>query len=90
LDHSNWTYRSFVFPFFTTDLHNSCRVVNRKTFGSKNRRAEQIRSCLGWGVGIPVGKGCKKVNAVQILCTHVCKWKNDTCWNYSRNVEEGV
>jgi hypothetical protein len=21
---------------------------------------------------------------LQILCTHVCKWKNKTCWNYSR------
>jgi hypothetical protein len=22
---------------------------------------------------------------VEILYTHVCKWINDTCWNYSRN-----
>jgi hypothetical protein len=22
---------------------------------------------------------------VQILCTHVCKWKNETCRKYSRN-----
>jgi hypothetical protein len=21
---------------------------------------------------------------LQILCTHVCKWKNKTWWNYSR------
>jgi hypothetical protein len=26
-----------------------------------------------------VDKGCRKVNMVQILCTHVCKWKNETC-----------
>jgi hypothetical protein len=32
-----------------------------------------------------VGKWYAKVNIVQILCTHVCKWKNDTCLNYSRN-----
>jgi hypothetical protein len=25
-----------------------------------------------------VGKGCRRVNMVQILCTHVCKWKNET------------
>jgi hypothetical protein len=25
-----------------------------------------------------VGKGHERVNIVQILCTHVCKWKNDT------------
>jgi hypothetical protein len=24
-----------------------------------------------------VGKGHGRVNIVQILCTHVCKWKND-------------
>jgi hypothetical protein len=54
----------------------------------------QNRSCLGWGVGTrgrneEVGKGlggwiwC-------MLCTHVCKLKNETCWNYSRNGEGGV
>jgi hypothetical protein len=37
--------------------------------------------------GEEVGKWCGRVNIVQILCTHVFKWKNDTCWNYSRNGE---
>jgi hypothetical protein len=23
-------------------------------------------------------KVCRRVNMVQILCTHVCKWKNET------------
>jgi hypothetical protein len=32
-----------------------------------------------------VRKGCERVNIVKILCIHVCKWKNDTCLNYSRN-----
>jgi hypothetical protein len=32
-----------------------------------------------------VGKGCRKESMVQILCTHVCRWKNETCQNYSRN-----
>jgi hypothetical protein len=27
----------------------------------------------------------KNINVVEILCTHVYKWKNETCWNYSRN-----
>jgi hypothetical protein len=35
--------------------------------------------------GEEVGKGCGRVNIVQILCTHVQKWKNDNCSNYSRN-----
>jgi hypothetical protein len=30
-------------------------------------------------------KGCGRVNKVQILCTHVCTQKNDTCRNYSRS-----
>jgi hypothetical protein len=35
------------------------------------------------GIGVSgaeeeVGKGCRRVNIVQIECTHVCKWKNDT------------
>jgi hypothetical protein len=32
-----------------------------------------------------VGKGCRRVNMVQILCTHACKWKNDACGKYYRN-----
>jgi hypothetical protein len=26
---------------------------------------------------------------MNLPCTHVCKWKNDICWNYSRNWEGG-
>jgi hypothetical protein len=38
-----------------------------------------------------VEKGCRKVNMVQILCTHACKRKKDNCWNYSRNgAEKGI
>jgi hypothetical protein len=37
------------------------------------------------GSGEKVGKGHRRVNMVKILCTHICKWKNDTCSNYSRN-----
>jgi hypothetical protein len=44
----------------------------------ENRRVEQ--ALLGWGEeveisgrGEEVGKGCKRVNMVQILCTHECK-----------------
>jgi hypothetical protein len=48
---------------------------------TENRRAEQV---LPGGVGTSgrgevAEKGCRKVNIVQILCTHVCKWKNETC-----------
>jgi hypothetical protein len=29
--------------------------------------------------GEDVRKVCRRVNKVQILCIHVCKWKNETC-----------
>jgi hypothetical protein len=51
---------------------------------SEKRRTEQF---LSW-VWVPHerrmirGKGCGRVNMVQILCTHVYKWKNEAC---SRN-----
>jgi mannose/cellobiose epimerase-like protein (N-acyl-D-glucosamine 2-epimerase family) len=35
------------------------------------------------------GKGGRRVNMLQKICTHVSKRKNDTCWNYSRNREKG-
>jgi hypothetical protein len=37
-----------------------------------------------------VGKGCGRVNTVQILCTCVCKWKTDTCGNCFKNGGEVV
>jgi hypothetical protein len=27
---------------------------------------------------------------VEILCTNVWKWKNETCWNYSKNGGRGI
>jgi hypothetical protein len=41
---------------------------------------QEGRTCPFWGVdtserGEDVGKGCGRVNMVQILSTHVCKWK---------------
>jgi hypothetical protein len=36
-----------------------------------------------------VGEKGSRVNTVQKICTHVYKCKNDTYWNYSRNLGEG-
>jgi hypothetical protein len=49
-------------------------------------REQEGRISLAWGEGHwyqweEVGKGCGRVNILQILITHVCKWKNDTCCN---------
>jgi hypothetical protein len=55
----------------------------------ESRRAEQV---LPGGVdtngtGEEVGKVCRRVNMVQILCTHVCKQKNETR-NRGRGIKE--
>jgi hypothetical protein len=41
------------------------------------RRREDVRK---WG---------RMVKTVEILRPHICKWKNETCSNYSRNGGEG-
>jgi hypothetical protein len=33
-----------------------------------------------------VGKGDRRMNMVQIMCTHVCKFKNDT-WHQGRGIK---
>jgi hypothetical protein len=41
----------------------------------------------GWylgGCGEDIRKECKRVNMSEV-CTHIWKWKNKTCWNYSKN-----
>jgi hypothetical protein len=53
---------------------------------SENRRAEQSSwgnspfwSVVTSGSGEDVEKGLERLNIVQILYIHVCKWKNETC-----------
>jgi hypothetical protein len=59
--------------------------LNKNAFFSftvlENRRVKQV---LSGGVGTSrrrkeVGKECGRVNMVQKPCTHVYKWKIDTC-----------
>jgi hypothetical protein len=46
----------------------------------ENRRVEQVLlGRVGTSGMEEVGKGYGRVHIVQILCTHVCKWKNETC-----------
>jgi hypothetical protein len=37
------------------------------------------------GTGEDIRKGCRRRSVVEILCTRVCKWKNENFWKYSRN-----
>jgi hypothetical protein len=47
----------------------------------ENKKVKQV---LSWVAGISgrgedIRKGYKRVNMVEILGTHVYKWKNETC-----------
>jgi hypothetical protein len=63
----------------------------------ENRRTEQVLPSGGWGCwhwwegerGGDRERG-RRVNMVQRVYTHVCKYKNDTCQNCSRNGEGGM
>jgi hypothetical protein len=46
----------------------------------ENGRAEQVLpgEADTSGREEEVEKGCRKVNMVLILCTHLCKWKKDS------------
>jgi hypothetical protein len=49
---------------------------------SQNKRAEEVQGGNGDGTvdgGEVVGKGGRKMNILQIMCIHICKYKNDTC-----------
>jgi hypothetical protein len=50
----------------------------------ENRKIKQVLSGVGTsgGVGQDIKKGYRWVNIVEILCSHVCKWKNKICQNF--------
>jgi hypothetical protein len=64
---------------------NQCiAILNKQTFFflQKWKIRGLNRTCLGISTSErweDMGRGCGRVNMVQILCTHVCKWKNETC-----------
>jgi hypothetical protein len=67
-----------------SDETPSIAILNKQNclFSPKtyNKKAKQVL----FGGLVPVGEGrirkrYRRVNMVEILCTHVCKWKNETC-----------
>jgi hypothetical protein len=71
-----------------SSLYSYLKKNKMSLFPQKRWTARQNISCLWIGISgrrENIRKGCKRVNLVEILCTHVQKWKNETCWNYSRN-----
>jgi hypothetical protein len=43
-----------------------------------------------WDWGGYMESGCRRLNMVEILDTHAWNWKNQTCWNYSKNGGKGI
>jgi hypothetical protein len=68
--------RNFLCSYFKKQ---KCHFVSFTKL--ENRRAEHVL-LGGYGIsgrGEEGEKGSGRVNIVQILCTHVCKCRNDTC-----------
>jgi hypothetical protein len=73
-------------------LYSYLKQTNTSFFFFYEIREQEDRTGPVWGAGSSgkredVGRGCKKENMVQILCPHICKWKNDTRSNYSNSGE---
>jgi hypothetical protein len=80
-----WKYHKetiFYIYIYTWKYHKEtpcCHFFFFLSFeNSENGRVEWVlpREVDTNGRGKEVGKGCRRVSMVQILCTHVCKWKN--------------
>jgi hypothetical protein len=90
----------WLYYIYTLKCHRKLPVLlsytNKHVFflsfsKSENKQVEQV---LPGGGGWyqwrqEVGKCCMRMKIAQILCTHVCNWKNETCRNYSRNGGKG-
>jgi hypothetical protein len=63
-------------------------ILNKQMYLFFQNEEQQGKTVPIWGF-IPVAvedmrKGWKKVNIIEILHTHVWKWNNKACWNYSK------
>jgi hypothetical protein len=47
--------------------------------GEQEAKTGPVRGFGTSGTGEDIRKGCKRVNMVEILCTRICKWKNEAC-----------
>jgi hypothetical protein len=60
-------------------------------FKRGNREVKHfLPGCWYQWEGGDIRKGWRRVNVVEILHTHIWNWKNETCWNCSRNGVGGI
>jgi hypothetical protein len=69
-------------------VHKSVLQNNNNTNAAVNMGKQMTGPAWGFGTS-GRGRMCRRMNMVQILCSHVCKWKNDTCWNCCRKRGKG-
>jgi hypothetical protein len=76
-------------PIYTWKCHKETpciAIIKKKSqfFSFYKIREQEGRTGPIWGdwyqwEGEDMGRDCRRVNIVQILCTHVYKWKTETC-----------
>jgi hypothetical protein len=87
---SSNTYNIYI---YTWKCHSEtpCRaILNKNTFFEKWRTGRQNRSYLEVGTSgmeEDIRQGCRRV---EVVTTHVWKWKKKTSWNYSGNGKGGI
>jgi hypothetical protein len=75
-------YNTYIHGNVTKKPMYSYLKQTKMPFLIYKRTGGQNRSCLeDWHQweGENVGRKGRKVNMAQMLCTHECKWKNETC-----------
>jgi hypothetical protein len=75
-------------PCFSFSLFMLFFLLQNQRTGGQNRFCGGKEGWYQWE-GEGGREGGKRMNTVQIIYTYVCKCKNDTCLNYSRNQGRG-
>jgi hypothetical protein len=80
-----------IYTYIEMSQWNSLHSYLIQTVFSQKWTGRLNSSCLGvgsGGSGEEVRKRCKRVNVLEILCTHVWKWENEICWHCLEMGEE--
>jgi hypothetical protein len=77
-------YSLYWFNSKIRDVFSFICVLFNQEFVIFFHKIREQEGRTGPGIGISgkgenVEKACGRLNMVQTLCTHVCKWKNETC-----------
>jgi hypothetical protein len=54
------------------------KIIFLQKWRTGRQKGPVWKFCISVG-GKDIKKECRRMNVVEVLCTHVCEWKNDTC-----------